>query len=102
MRAIIHCMLMCRIKSSATLQYVPNYCHPHKFVPMWHSAERFAPWCFIMYMSNNLGTYNKFSGTSKLVDSLLLTAEQIIIMMFCLMYRMHAWGALPVSVFVVS
>ena len=30
-----------------TLQYVSNNCHPHKFVPMWHSAERFAPWCFI-------------------------------------------------------
>ena len=40
-------MLICRIKSSAILQYFPNCCHPHKFVPMWHSAERFAPWCFI-------------------------------------------------------
>ena len=34
------------------LQYVPNCCHPHKFVPMWHSAKRFAPWCFILYGSH--------------------------------------------------
>ena len=24
-----------------------NYCHPHKFAPMWHSAEHFAPWCLV-------------------------------------------------------
>ena len=29
------------------LRYM-QYPHPHKFVPMWHSAERFAPWCFII------------------------------------------------------
>ena len=24
-----------------------NNFHPHKFVPTWHFAERFAPWCLV-------------------------------------------------------
>ena len=41
-------MLICQIKSLATLIVQRAYCHPQKIVAMWHSAERFAPWCFTL------------------------------------------------------
>ena len=44
--ALLHPIAILLHQIMETLCYM-QYPHPQKFVPMWHSAERFAPWCFI-------------------------------------------------------